>query len=80
MNYIEKNNLKIDSKLFEFINKEVIPGTNIKPEDFWTNFGKIVHELTPINKSLIEKREIIQKKLIIGTKKMKEEILIKKNI
>ncbi len=63
MNYIEKNNLKIDSKLFEFINKEVIPGTNIKPEDFWTNFGKIVHELTPINKSLIEKREIIQKKI-----------------
>ena len=39
MNYIEKNNLKIDSILFEFINKEVIPGTNIKTEDFWRNFG-----------------------------------------
>ena len=37
MNYVEKNNLKIDSKFFEFINEEVIPGTNIKPEDFWKN-------------------------------------------
>ncbi len=63
MNYVEKNNLKIDSKFFEFINKEVIPGTNINSEDFWTNFGKIVHELAPINKSLIKKREIIQKKI-----------------
>ena len=63
MNYIEKNNLKIDSKLFEFINKEVIPGTNINPEDFWRNFGKIAHELAPINKSLVEKRETIQKKI-----------------
>ena len=63
MNYVEKNNLKIDSKLFEFINEEVIPGTNINPEDFWKNFGKIVHELTPVNKSLIEKRETIQKKI-----------------
>ena len=62
MNYIKKNNLKINSVLFEFINKEVIPGTNINSEDFWTNFGKIVHELAPINKSLIKKREIIQKK------------------
>ena len=63
MNYIEKNNLKIDSILFEFINKEVIPDTNITPEDFWKNFGKTVHELAPTNKSLIEKRETIQKKI-----------------
>ena len=80
MNYIEKNNLKIDSILFEFINKEVIPGTDITPEDFWKNFGKTVHELAPINKSLIEKRESIQKKLMIGIKKMKTKILIRRNI
>ena len=63
MNYIEKNNLKIDSILFEFINKEVIPGTDITPEDFWKNFEKTVHELAPTNKLLIEKREAIQKKI-----------------
>ena len=35
MNYIEKNNLKIDSLLFEFINKEVIPGKKIQSEDYY---------------------------------------------
>ena len=63
MNTIEKNGLKISSNLFEFINKEAIPGTNIKIDDFWSKFSKVVHELAPINKSLIDKRESIQKKI-----------------
>ena len=63
MNIIEKNGLKINSILFEFINNEAIPGTNINTENFWSNFGKLVHELTPINKILIEKREKIQKQI-----------------
>ena len=63
MSYIEKNGLKINSKIFEFINKEVLPGTGIESEDFWNKFEKIVQELSPINKSLIKKRETIQKKI-----------------
>ena len=63
MNIIEKNGLKINSKIFEFINKEVLPGTKIDSDDFWNKFEKVVHELSPINKNLIEKREIIQKKI-----------------
>ena len=63
MSLTEKNGLKISSKLFDFINKEVIPGTNINNEDFWNKFSKVVHELSPINKKLIEKREEIQKKI-----------------
>ncbi|MDC0525342.1 malate synthase G, partial [Pelagibacteraceae bacterium] len=42
---------------------EVLPGTDITSDDFWMKFEKIVHELAPINKSLIEKRQIIQKKI-----------------
>ena len=63
MSVIDKNGLKISSTLFEFINNEVIPGTNIISDDFWNKFEKVVHELAPINKNLIEKREIIQKKI-----------------
>ena len=63
MTIIEKNGLKINSKLFNFVNNEIIPGTNIKSEQFWTSFGKIVHELAPINNKLIKKREDIQKKI-----------------
>ena len=63
MNLIKKNRLKINSILFEFINNEVIPGTGVNTDNFWNNFEKIVHELTPLNKSLIEKREKIQKQI-----------------
>ena len=63
MKIVEKNSLKISSVLFDFINSEAIPGTNIESEHFWKGFSNVVHELAPLNKSLIEKREIIQKKI-----------------
>ncbi len=63
MNMIDKNGLKISSTLFEFINNEAIPNTSVKIEDFWDKFSKVVHELAPINKALIQKRESIQKKI-----------------
>jgi len=63
MSYIKKKELQINSKLFDFVNNEIIPGTKIDSEEFWTNFEKIVHELAPVNKKLIQKREEIQKKI-----------------
>ncbi len=63
MNMIEKNNLKISQTLFDFVNNEAIPGTGLKPENFWDEFSKIIHELTPINKNLINKRGTIQKQI-----------------
>ena len=63
MSLIDKSGLKINSVLVDFINNEAIPGTGIKPDDFWHRFESIVHELTPINKALIKKRETIQKKI-----------------
>ena len=63
MNLVEKNGLKISSALYEFINNEAIPGTKVDSEDFWKSFSNVAHELAPINKSLIEKREVIQKKI-----------------
>ena len=63
MSRIEINGLKISSTLYEFINKEVIPGTKVNPNEFWNKFSKAVYELAPINKRLIEKREFIQKKI-----------------
>ena len=57
------NNLQVDEGLVNFINKEAIPGTNVNIDNFWNNFSEVVNELAPINKSLIKKREIIQKKI-----------------
>ena len=78
MSLTEKNGLKISTKLLDFINNEVLPGTDIKSEEFWVNFEKIVSELAPINKNLIEKREIIQKKIDEWHKKNKGKEFNKK--
>ena len=43
MSITEKNGLKINTKLLDFVNNEIIPSTDIKSEEFWTNFGNIVH-------------------------------------
>jgi malate synthase len=63
MNYINKNDLKINQTLFNFLNEEVLPGTKIDQEQFWKNFSHVVHELSPKNKELIDKREKIQKQI-----------------
>ena len=63
MSTINKNGLKISSTLFDFVNNEAIPGTNLKSDEFWKKFSSVVHELSPINRNLVEKREKIQKKI-----------------
>ena len=60
---VATENLKISSILLDFVNKEVIPGTDVEAKKFWSGFDKAVHELTEINKNLINKRENIQKKI-----------------
>ena len=63
MKFVTTNDLKIDKTLFDFINNEVLPGTDINQDDFWKKFSKVVHEMSPENKKLIEKRENIQKQI-----------------
>ena len=43
-------------KLLNFVDKELLPGTKIKKENFWKGFSNIVHQLEPKNKELLEKR------------------------
>ena len=51
---IDKNNLKISTTLFEFINNEAIPGTDIDVDNFWKKFSDVVHELAPTNRERTE--------------------------
>jgi len=63
MDYISKGNLSIANVLFKFVNKELLPETNIDSEKFWNGLDKHVHELALINKKLIEFRKILKKKI-----------------
>ena len=62
-NYEEVNNLKISSKLLKFVNDEILKDTDISPKKFWSDFDQIVHELAPLNKNLLNKRQDLQKKI-----------------
>jgi malate synthase len=61
--YISINNLKVSEILFNFINDELLKDTKIAKEDFWKGFDKAVHELAPINKDLLKKRDLIQRQI-----------------
>jgi len=63
MKKIDKGNLKVNYDLLEFVNDELLPGTNIDPIKFWSGFDKAVHELTTINKKLLFIRDEMQKKI-----------------
>ncbi len=61
--YLNIKNLKVSEKLYNFVNKELLKDTEISPEKFWTGFDKVIHELAPKNKSLIETRQNLQKEI-----------------
>ena len=75
--YKKIKNLSVSRKLFNFINRELLPGTKIKNEIFWSGFDKFVHELNPKNKQLLEVREKLQKQIDDWHKvKIKEKIYL----
>ncbi|MDC0060009.1 malate synthase G [bacterium] len=61
--YTKIYNLSVSNKLLNFINEELLEDTNISSEKFWKGFDKVVHELAPRNKELIQIREDLQKKI-----------------
>ena len=55
--------LSVSKLLFDFVNNEILRGTSISNKRFWSGFNKAAHELTPINKRLIQKRHKIQRSI-----------------
>ncbi len=63
ISYKNVNNLKVAEDLLSFVNNELLKDTGISSNKFWSGFDKIVHELAPENKKLIQTRENLQKKI-----------------
>ena len=77
--FIKINNLSVDKILADFINNELLKDTEISPEKFWEGFDKVIHELAPKNKELLEIRETLQKEIDLWHKKNKSEDFDQKN-
>ena len=52
--------LQVATPLYEFIERQVLPGTGISSADFWKGFDAIVHDLGPKNAALLAERDRIQ--------------------
>ena len=47
--FVKVNNLSIATVLYDFVDKELLKGTDITPNHFWKGFDRVVHELAPKN-------------------------------
>ena len=61
--YTKSGRLQIDTKFFEFINKQVLPNSGVEPESFWSEFDNIVREFSPQNAVLLKKRDELQRQI-----------------
>ncbi|MER8595121.1 malate synthase G [Mesorhizobium sp. M1182] len=60
---VEIAGLRIARELHDFVVNEALPGTGIEAGAFWSGFSAIVHDLSPKNRALLEKRDAMQDKL-----------------
>ena len=58
--YISVENLSVSEDLYNFINNEAIPGTEISKQEFWKGISKVSHELNPKNIELLRIRKKLQ--------------------
>ncbi len=61
--FVKIKNLSVSKVLFDFINNDLLKGISIKKNKFWSDFSKVIHDLEPKNRKLIEIRERIQKSI-----------------
>ncbi|KFX71047.1 malate synthase [Pseudomonas taeanensis MS-3] len=55
--------LQVAANLQRFVDEDVLPGSGIEREAFWSGFDALVHELAPHNRALLAERERLQVEL-----------------
>src|SRR6478672_1392298 len=59
-NRVTVGNLPVAQVLYDFINNEALPGTDIDPDSFWAGVDKVVTDLSPQNQDLLARRDDLQ--------------------
>ncbi|MDH5599661.1 MAG: malate synthase G [Gammaproteobacteria bacterium] len=61
--YIDLAGLQIAKPLYDLVKNEISPGTGINADEAWEGFSKIINELTPLNRTLLSKRDELQARI-----------------
>jgi malate synthase len=57
---VTQGNLRVARVLYDFVNNEALPGTDIDPDSFWAGVDKVITDLTPQNQGLLNHRDELQ--------------------
>ena len=55
--------LQVATQLFQFVEREALPGTGVAADAFWAGFDALVHDLAPRNRELLAERDRLQAEL-----------------
>jgi malate synthase len=61
--FVNCQRLKVAANLQRFVDEDVLPGTGLDRDAFWTGFDALVHELAPLNRALLAERDRLQTEL-----------------
>lgn len=61
--FVNRQRLKVAANLQRFVDEDVLPGTGLDRDAFWTGFDALVHELAPLNRALLAERDRLQTEL-----------------
>ena len=60
---VVRSGLQIKKELADFTEDDLLSGSGIEADEFWSRFAEIVNDLVPKNRALIAEREIFQEKI-----------------
>lgn len=60
---VQTGGLQVAKVLYDFINDEALPETGVDQEGFWVGFGRLIHDLSPKNRALLDKRAALQSQI-----------------
>ncbi|MEC9186065.1 MAG: malate synthase G, partial [Pseudomonadota bacterium] len=61
--FVKTHRISVDPILFDFVNAEALPGTDLDGDRFWSALAAIIDNFAPQNKSLLLKRDKLQSQI-----------------
>ncbi len=61
--YVSVAGLQVEASLYALVRDNIAPGTGLSGDEVWTSLAAIVRDLAPKNRALLEKRDLLQRKI-----------------